>query len=170
MRWGSTIAAAALFAAVLYPCVAYSQDQKYEGLMKLLINVTGWESEPANGMEVGDKAGTIIIVMRDYRSGSKVMHIQIAVGKNSKRTWSRFEDGKTVDTPEYFSAIVTTSEYKIGVSHDKKSNTGSIIVPLNVNDGDAVFSLAFSGMAYGDALGIAKSFPWKDMEKIINNK
>lgn len=159
---------ALLFAVISIPAASSAQDRKYEELMKLLVEMNGWECESANGMEVGDKSGTIIIVMRDCHSGSKFIHTQIAVGKTSKRAWSQFDEKKTIDTPEYFSTIMTVPEYKIGIAHDKRSNTGSIVIPLNVRDGDAVFSLAFVGIPYEDALGLARRFPWKDMERVIN--
>jgi len=161
---------ALLFAVISIPCVSSAQDERYEEMMKLLVELKGWECEPANGMEVGDKNGIIIIVMRDYHNGSKLMHIQIAVGKTSKKAWSQFEEGKTIDTPDYYSAILTTPEYKIGIAHDKKSNMGSIVVPLNVKDGNAVFSLAFVGLSPEEALGMARRFSWMDMEKVIDNK
>jgi hypothetical protein len=170
MRWKTAFAVVILSAVFAFPCISSAQDQKYETLMKLLIDLKGWEAQPANGMEVGDKAGTIIIVMRDYHSGSKLMHTQIAVGKTSKKAWAQFEQGETIDTPDLFSTIMTTPEYKVGISYEKKSDMGSIVVPLNVKAGNAIFSLAFVGMPYEDALGIAKGFSWKDMEQVIENK
>lgn len=168
MRWG--LVAVVLLALFSGPCTSFAQDQKYEDLMKHLIDLKGWVAEPANGMEVGDRTGMIIIVMRDYHSGSKMMHTQIAVGKSSKKAWSQFEQGATVDNEDLFCTTIKASDHKIGIAHEKKSNTGSIVVPLNVKDGNAIFSLAFVGMAYEDALNIAKSFPWKDMETIIESR
>jgi hypothetical protein len=135
--------------------------------MRHLVDLKDWSADDANGMEVGDSNGEIIIVMRDYRSDNKLLHAQIIKGKAAQKEWAQYDRGAAIDTPTIFSTTMDVSGHKVGISYEKKNNSGSITVPLKVKNNDALFSLAFVGMSYQDALDIAKRFPWDVMEKTL---
>jgi hypothetical protein len=150
--------------------ISFAQEQKYLELMKHLIDLDGWEAETPNGMEVGDVNGEIIIAMRDYHKDNKLLHTQIIVGKSAKKAWAQYDKGENIDTPTVLKTTREDSGHKIGISYERSATSGSIVVPLKVKENNAIFSLAFVGMPYQDALDIAKRFSWPEIESAIDKK
>jgi hypothetical protein len=170
MRLSKVISSLSILFILGSSLVSFAQEQIFLDLMKELIDLNGWDAEPANGMEVGDADGEIIIAMRDYHSDNKLLHVQIAVGKSAKKAWAQYDKGENIDTQTILRMTKEDSGHKIGVSYEKNTNSGSIVVPLKVKNSNAVFSLAFVGMSYQDALDIAKRFPLSNIESKADKK
>jgi hypothetical protein len=149
---------------------SFAQEQKYLELMNHLIDLKDWEGETANGMEVGDVNGAIIITIRDYHKEDMLLHTQIVVGKSAKKAWAQYDKGENLDTPMIVKTTMEESGHKVGISFEKGTKSGSIVIPLKVKNNDAIFSVAFVGMPYQEALIIAKRFSWTKMEETINSK
>ncbi|MGC9325638.1 MAG: hypothetical protein ACP5G0_12935 [Desulfomonilia bacterium] len=143
------------------------QALSFTDLTPFLIDLQGWDAEDATGMTISGPSGEMVTATREYELGDKVLHAQIITGATANGAWAPFMAGYSIDSAEVFLTTMTVSGYTVGVNHDKAGNSGVVVVPLTKKTTHAVFALAYEGIGYEEALSLAQTFPWKDMEKVL---
>lgn len=154
-------------AVTLLSVQSFGQMPEYVELYKYLINLPGWKAVEPTGMNMSGPMGEMVTAQREYKNGTKALTAQILSGTQAQGVWAPFTTGMTFDTPDAFMKVTEIKGYHIGISHDKKENSGGIVVPLKDVKSKVfvTFVLSYEGMSYQDALTIAEKFPWKEMEK-----
>ena len=146
---------------------AYAQMPGYAELANLLVDIQGWEASDATGMNMSGPMGDMVNAVREYEKDGKSLSAQIIVGIAAQGAWAPFETGYSMDSSEILVKTMDISGFRVGISHEKKEDSGGIVVLLNAEGSSGIFTLAYEGISYDEALSIAQRFPWKSIEEAI---
>ncbi len=138
---------------------------QYESLNPLLIDLNGWQAEPAEGMDM-DMGGTKIIqAMRQYSRDGKEADAMIMVG-NSMMTQAQGMQSMQMETAEVKVKVTTIDGYQVSIHHSKADNEGAVVVAFpGTEQMGATFIFHYTGLNENDGLSTAKKFDWKKIEK-----
>ena len=138
---------------------------QYESLNPLLIDLNGWQAEPAEGMDM-DMGGTKIIqAMRQYSRDGKEADAMIMVG-NSMMTQAQGMQSMQMETAEVKVKVTTIDGYQVSIHHAKADNEGAVVVAFpGTEQMGATFIFHYTGLNENDGLSTAKKFDWKKIEK-----
>ncbi len=157
--------------AVVFPvCLFAGQLPSYQKFCAQLKNIPGWQAEKCEGMNMtGTPVGEMASATRSYDKGSKHIDVSVFCGMQAMGYWAPFASNMQVDSSEGFVKITTVDGFPVGIQHSKEDKTGGVIVCLDKKAGQhkAVFVVNYEGMGWKEALGIAKKFDWKAMEKLF---
>ncbi|SNZ09392.1 hypothetical protein SAMN06265182_1509 [Persephonella hydrogeniphila] len=140
----------------------YSYGESYTDLYRFLVDIKGWKGEKPTGSKMAGPFGVVITAERDYSKNEKQLEITVIKGSMATAMMAPFSMVTEMDTPEEYVKVFKFNGFKTGLSHNKKSLTGEIIVFLTP---DSVFSMKYSGMHYKEALDILKKFPLKELSQ-----
>ena len=136
-------------------------------LTPLLVELDGWQGEPPSGMSMDMGSSKMINAGREYRQGGKQMNAMVMVG-NQAMTQGSMQAMKA-ETAEGKMSISTIDGFKVQTFHDKKENSGGVMVQLSQNQHQgAMFTLVYEGLSEEEGLKIAKKFNWKEMKKSVD--
>lgn len=136
-------------------------------LTPLLVDVMGWNAEPAGGMTVDMGSSKMINAVREYRQGDKELNAMLILG-NQAMTQGSMQAMKS-ETPEGKMSISTIDGFKVQTFYDKKDNSGGVMVQLSQNQQQgAMFTLVYKGLSEKEGLEAAKKFNWKEMKKSVD--
>jgi hypothetical protein len=155
-----------VFLGFLLP--AYAQMPGYAELTGLLVDLDGWEASNATGMNMSGPMGDMVNAMREYEKDGGIISAQIIVGGVAQGTWAPFAAGYTIDSPEVLVKSLDVSGYHVGINHDKKENSGAVVVLLNTQKTPGIFVLTYEKLDYKEALSLAQKFSWSAMKKAID--
>jgi hypothetical protein len=159
---------AATTIVVIFTCFPVSaQMPKYTELTTLLIDLKGWTAQDATGMNMSGPMGEMVNAVREYEKDRLSISAQLMAGGAAQGTWAPFESGYTMETPEIFIKTMEVSGYRVGINHEKKENSGAIVVLLDTKINPGIFVLTYKGMTDNEALDLAKKFSWDSMKKAI---
>ncbi len=140
---------------------------QYESLSPFLLDLKGWQAEPAEGMDM-DMGGTKIIqAMRQYTQGSKEADAMVMIG-NAMMTQAHAQGMQSgqMETAEAKVEVTTIDGYQVSIHHSKADNEGAVVVVLpGMGQQGAIFVLHYQGLNENDGLSMAKKFDWKKIEK-----
>lgn len=163
---------ATLFALLLaYP--AFQADAAgYEALLPLLVDLPGWEAEPADGADASVQGMRAVTVYRSYESGDRRFEVNLLVGTQAGLTWMPdYKDGYRVETPEGLMEVKKIAGFLVYYMFESESNGGGIVVLIQEGaskpDSGAVFAVSFEGLALDEALKTAQRFPWAKMKEQV---
>ncbi len=159
---GLLIAGCFLFAA---PVSVYAAQ--YESLSPLLIDLEGWQAEPAEGMDM-DMGGTKIIqAMRQYARNGKEADAMIMIG-NTMMTMAHTQgmQSMNIETAQDKVKKTTIDGFQVSMHHSKVDNEGAVVVVLpGIGQVGAIFVFNYKGLNENDGLSTAKQFDWKSIEQ-----
>ena len=140
---------------------------QYESLSPLLIDLKGWQAEPAEGMDM-DMGGTKIIqTVRQYTRGSMEADAMIMIG-NTMMTQAHAQGMQSMqmETAEVKVKATTIDGYQVSIHHSKIDTEGAVVVVLpGTGQLGALFVFHYKGLNGEDGLSTAKIFDWKKIEK-----
>jgi len=139
---------------LIFPIVAFAGS--YKDLYPMLIDISGWEAEKAEGGEFMTPQGKMISVERDYQKGEKSIIVTIMKGPVASAMTSTFTYTHEIDTPEEYVKVFKIGKYRAGLSHDKTDNSGSIVIILN---SDSIMNMEYHNMSYKEAEKLINEFP-----------
>ncbi|WP_457625076.1 hypothetical protein [Persephonella sp.] len=148
--------------SVILIFAAYSYGESYTDLYRFLIDIKGWKGEKPTGSKMAGPFGVVITAERNYSKGEKQFDVTVIKGSMATAMMAPFSMITEVDTPQEYVKVFKFNGFKTGLSHNKESNSGEIIVFLTP---DSVFSVKYSGMYYKEALDILKKFPLKELSQ-----
>ena len=139
---------------------------QYESLSPLLIDLKGWQAEPAKGMDM-DMGGTKIIqAARQYTRDGKEADAMVMIG-NAMMTQAQAQGMQSMqmETAEAKVKVTTIDGYQVSIHHSKVDTEGAVVVVLpGTGQQGAIFVFHYKGLNEKDGLSIAKSFNWKKIE------
>ena len=153
-----------LATAFLVLIVAVSvQAQQTNSLTPLLVDLSGWAADPAEGVNMNMPGMKMINAMREYNQGGRQATAMVMVGSTGM-TQGQMQQ-MNMETGQAKVRVVTINGFKVHISFDKADNSGGITVFLRQRQNDsAFFTLYFKGISEKDGLALAKKFDWQQMK------
>ncbi|NPA17114.1 hypothetical protein [Persephonella sp.] len=134
----------------------------YKDLYPYLVDIKGWQAEEPTGSKVTAVYGEMLTVERSYHRDDKRLDVSIIKSPMATSSFAVFSMVTEADTPEEYIKVFKINGLRAGLSHNKRENSGDIIVVLT---GDSVFTVKYENMSYSEALEILKQFPLKEIAK-----
>ena len=165
-----------LFTALLtlaLVCPAFQADAAgYEALLPLLVDLPGWEAEPADGADASAEGMRAVTVYRTYESGERRFEVNLLVGLQAGMTWMPdYKDGYRMETPEGLLEVKKIAGFLVFYMFERESNSGGIVVQVQdgaaTPDTAAVFAISFEGLPLEEALKTAQRFSWAKMKELV---
>jgi hypothetical protein len=172
MKWLERIFKFAGWLVVVYFLFAASipvYAGQYESLSPLLIDLKGWQAEPAKGMDM-DMGGTKIIqAARQYTRDGKEADAMVMIG-NAMMTQAQGMQSMQMETAEAKVKVTTINGYQVSIHHSKTDTEGVVVVVLpGTGQQGAIFVFHYKGLNEKDGLSMAKIFNWKKIETQAKN-
>jgi hypothetical protein len=136
-------------------------------LTPLLVDLKGWNAEPAGGMTMDMGSSKMINAAREYRQGDKELNAMVMLG-NQAMTQGSLQAMKA-ETTEGKVSISTIDGFKVTSHYSKTEKSGAVIVHLTQSQQQgAMFTLVYEGLTEEEGLRTAKKFNWKEMKKSVD--
>jgi len=136
-------------------------------LTPLLVDLKGWNAEPAGGMTMDMGSSKMINAVREYRQGDKELNAMMILG-NQAMTQGSMQSMKT-ETAEGKMSISTIDGFKVQSHYSKIDKSGAVMVHLSQNQQQgAMFTLVYKGLSEEEGLKAAKKFDWKEMKNSVD--
>ena len=163
---------AALLALVLAGPAFQASAAGYEALLPLLVDLPGWEAEPADGADASVQGMRAVTVYRTYESGDRKFEVNLLIGLQAGMTWQAdYEEGYKVETPEGLMEVKKIAGFLVYCMFERENNSGGIMVSVQDGaskpDAGAVFAISFEGLALDEALKTAQRFSWAKMKEQV---
>ena len=164
---------AALLALVLVSPAFQAEAAGYEALLPLLVDLPGWEAEPADGADASVEGMRAVTVYRTYESGERTFEVNLLIGLQAGMTWMPdYKDGYKVETPEGLMEVKKIAGFLVYYLFEREENSGGIVVLIQETtaakpDTGAVFAVSFEGLALDEALKTAQRFSWAKMKEQV---
>ena len=147
--------------------------QSYQSLTSLLIDLSGWSAESAEGMDMDMSGMKSVTAARDYEQGNKSISAAIIAGFQMQGMWNPvYQEGFRMDTTQGTIAFENVKGFGVVHTFDKESREGLIVVlirePTPDGSGGAVFAFEFEGLTMDEALKLSQKFDWASMKSAVS--
>ena len=128
-----------------------------------LIDIPGWQGEPAQAMTMEMNGINMITATRSYEKADNSFDAAILIttqqmGMMSFQQMSMSEGGISINSTQM-------DGFKVVHSHDANENSGNFMVLLGeTTSNSALFSMSYEGLSDKESLAIAKIYDWKAMQ------
>jgi hypothetical protein len=164
---------AALMTLVLAGPALPASAASYDSLLPLLLDLPGWDAEPADGADASVQGMRTVTVYRNYESGDRRFEVNLLLGTQAGMTWMpNYQEGFRIETPEGLMEVKRIAGFLLYYTFEQASNSGGMVVlikeaaPSNPNTG-AVFTISFEGLPLDEALNTAQLFNWAEMKEQV---
>ena len=126
-------------------------------LTPLLVDLKGWNAEPARGMTMDMGSSKMINAARDYRQGDKEIKAMVMLG-NQAMTQGSMQDMKA-ENAEGKMSIKTIDGFKVMSQYGKTEKSGAVIVYLKQDQQQgAIFTLVYDGLTEEEGLKLVEDW------------
>ncbi len=138
-----------------------------EALKAPLVDISGWEAEPAVDMDMNMNGVKMLNATRSYEKGDSTIDAAIMVtsqqmGMASFQGMNMSSGGIKIESSEM-------DGLKIMHTHDSNENEGNIMVLLGETEtNSAIFSLGYSGISGEESIAILKHYDLKLIQEATN--
>ena len=144
----------------------------YDALLPLLVDLPGWEAEPADGADASAQGMRAVTAYRTYESGDRRFEANLLIGSQAVMTWMPdYKEGFKVETTEGLMEVKKITGFLVFYTFEREGNSGGILVLLqdsgNKPEMGAVLAISFEGLALDEALKNAQRFPWARMKEQV---
>ncbi|WP_249152721.1 hypothetical protein [Bradyrhizobium liaoningense] len=153
--------------SVLLPFSTVRADQPFQRLLPFLIDLAGWQGEKPDGMSMQMSDTNMTTATRDYERGEAKAHASIIIGPAAAGALAPIQSGMNMQTSEGRMVTSTVRGMNVLKAYNSKDKSGTLVVALDKN---AMFSLAYEGVAEEEALALADKFDWKAMQAATQTK
>ncbi len=156
-----------VLALALPAAVSFASD--YDGFLPLLIDLSGWNAEPADGADASAAGMKAVTANRTYENGDRKIEANLLVGTQAGAAWMPdYKEGYKMETPEGIMEVKKINGFMVSYIYEKESKSGGIVVLLQDDpskpDMGAVFAINFEGITLDEALKTAQRFSWQKMK------
>ena len=149
------------FALTVAPVFASAQD--YHQLIPLLIDLKGWNAEPAEGMNMDMGSYKMINVVRSYSRNSGELEAMIMIGNQAMPQGPM--ETMHAESDDSVMNMRQIDGFNVYTVHDKKENSGNVTVFLTRKETQgAMFAISYQGISESEAMDLAKQFNWNKMK------
>ncbi len=144
----------------------------YDSLLPLLVDLPGWEAEPADGGDATSGGVRAVMVYRTYESGDRKFEVNLAYGMQASAVWAPdYQEGYRMETPEGLLEVKKIGGFLVHYLFETATQSGGIVVllqdaPQGENTG-AVLAISFEGLPLEEALKTAQRFSWAKMKEKV---
>jgi len=165
-----------LFIAVLsVVCIATALTgyaQSYNSLLPLLVDLSGWNGEKPQGMEMDYGGAKAITATREYEKGDSDLTAAVIVGRQMQGSWNpAYQEGFKMETTEMSMVVERVNGFLVFHTFDKTSSDGLVMVLLQEASPDgsegAVFTFAFESLSSDEGMKLAQKFNWNKMKAAV---
>jgi hypothetical protein len=144
----------------------------FDALLPLLVDLPGWEAEPADGADASASGVRAVTAFRNYESGERRFEVNVLVGMQAGLTWMPdYQEGFKMETPEGLMEVKKINGFLVFYMFEQENSSGGIFVllqdPGSKPDMGAVLAVNFEGLALDEALKTAQRFNWAKMKEQI---
>ncbi len=147
--------------SVLWPLSFARADQPFQRFLPLLIDLDGWQGKKPDGMSMEMSNVSMTTATRDYQRGPAQVHASVMIGQAAAGALAPLQTGMNVQTGDGHVTTSTMHGMSVLKSFNKPQKSGTLIVALGK---DALFNLAYNGIAEDEALALAEKFDWKAIQ------
>ena len=136
-------------------------------LTPMLVDLEGWQAEPASGMTMDMGSSKMTNAAREYRQAGKTLNAMVLVG-NQAMTQGSMQAMKA-ENAEGKMSVATIDGFKVMSQYNKMEKTGVVVVYLaqDAQQG-AMFTLVYEGLSEDNGLKAAKKFDWQKMKGVVS--
>jgi hypothetical protein len=163
---------AALLTLVLAGPALPASAAAYDALLPLLVDLPGWEAEPAEGMDATVQGMRAVTAYRNYESGDRRFEVNLLIGTQAGLVWMpNYQEGFRLETPEGLMEVKRIAGFLVYYTFEQASNSGGMVVLIqeaasNPNGG-AVLTVSFEGLPLEEVLRMAQRFSWANMKEQV---
>uniref|UniRef100_Q07NG6 Twin-arginine translocation pathway signal n=1 Tax=Rhodopseudomonas palustris (strain BisA53) TaxID=316055 RepID=Q07NG6_RHOP5 len=157
-------AAAALGAVLALPAPPAQAEAAYQRFVPLLIDLSGWSGDKAEGMAMEMSGASMTAATRNYERGEARIEAQIMTGPAAQGALAMTGAEMKIESSDGRMSSAELDGFQVTRTYTFSDKSGGILVALRAN---ALFSLSFSGIADDEALALAKEFDWKAMQAAV---
>ena len=144
----------------------------YESLFPLLIDLSGWDGEAPDGVDMSYTGMRAITATREYGNGDKKIEVAILIGMQTMGAWNPgYQEGFKMETTDTLMEVKKINGFPVFYTYEKDEHSGAIMVlvqeALNKPDSGAVFLFNFKGLKIEEAHKVAQEFNWKKIKEKI---
>ncbi len=153
-----------LLTVLLFTLTICSSLFAVEALKAPLIDISGWEAEPAQDMDMNMNGVQILNAIRSYEKGDNtfdaaLMVTTLQMGLASFQGLNMSQGGIKIESTEM-------NGFKVMHTHDSNENEGSIMILLGETaTNSALFTISYEGILDEESLSIIKQYDWVKMQK-----
>jgi len=142
----------------------------YDPLLPLLVDLPGWQAEPADGADASVSGVRAVTAFRTYESGERRFEVNILIGMQAGLTWTPdYQEGFKMETPEGLMEVKKIGGFLVFYTFAREDNSGGIFVQLLYSadkpESGAVLAISFAGLPLEEALKTAQRFSWAKMKE-----
>jgi hypothetical protein len=152
---------AALPAICLLRSAAVHAQPAFQRFFPFLVDLPGWKGDKPDGVSMEMPGNSMISATRKYERGGASLDAQIVMGTAAKGALAATHSGMHIETSDMRMSTSTIDGLPVTRTYTISSKSGAVMVALSAN---ALFSLAFNGIADDEALTLARKFDWKAMQ------
>jgi hypothetical protein len=160
---------AAVLALVLAGPVFQASAAGYDALLPLLVDLPGWEAEPADGADASAQGMRAVTAYRTYESGDRRFEVNLLYGTQAGMAWvPQYQEGYKMETSEGILEVKRIGGFLVFNTFENEDQSGGIMVLLRDGKDDpttgAVLAISFEGLPLEEALKLAQRFSWAKMK------
>ncbi len=136
-------------------------DQPFQRLMRLLVDLDGWQGKKPDGMSMEMPNGSMTTATREYQKGPARAHVSVMVGQAAAGALAPMQASMNITTSEGHMLSGSMHGMQVLKSYTTAQKSGALLVAL---DKDAMFSFSYNGMTEEEAIVLAEKFDWKAIQ------
>jgi hypothetical protein len=137
----------------------------YKALCEEMGEIPGWSLTQCEGMKmVNPMMGEVVTATKTYIKGEKRLEVTVVSGMQAMMMWGPYATGTTMENDEALVKIEKIDGFPVGISYDKKTRSGGIVIQLAQN---AVLGGTFEKMGWKEALELMRKIDWKKLQALF---
>lgn len=136
-------------------------QQSFQRFVPLLVDLPGWKGNKPDGMGMEIAGSSMVTATRNYERGAAKVNASILIGAPAQAALAATNSGFKLETNDIHMTTSTVDGLQVTKTYTVSNKSGAILVALT---GSAVFTLSYTGIDEGEAMGLAKTFDWKAMQ------
>jgi len=155
-----------LFFAAFWCMGGLAWAEPHDRLVPLLVDLDGWQAQPAHGMSLISAQMKMINANRLYRQVDKNLTVNLMV--NSGPVLASDLQESSSDNETVRAQTRQVEGFWVKSSHTKKNDSGQLIVYLGYNqEANAVLVVNYAKMGEAEALQTVASLDWQKLKTIV---
>jgi len=158
----------ALAGTVLMAVMAFAGNlPDYKSLCGAIGEIEGWNSTKCEGMRATNPMmGEVVTAEKSFEHDGKRLDVSSLSGMQAMMMWAPYSAGTQIESDKALVKIEKIDGFNVGITYDKKSDSGGIVVQIAPN---AVLVANFEKMSWKEALKLTEKIDWKRLKRLFGN-
>ena len=139
-------------------------EQAFERFFPFLVDLPGWTGAKPDGVSMSLGGIDILTATRKYKRDGAHIEAGILTGPAAQAGLAMLKSDMKLETADGHVSTETVDGIRIARTYTVKDKSGAILVGIADN---ALFNLAYTGIAEDEALALAKRFDWKAIQAAL---